>query len=65
LALEPIKPEAGAVPNVIGMGVRDAVYLLEKKGLTVEIKGVGRVKKQSIPPGTPSRKYKTIQIELS
>jgi cell division protein FtsI (penicillin-binding protein 3) len=65
MALEPILAESGGVPNVVGMGVRDAVYLLEKKGLRVEIKGVGKVKKQSIAPGTNSKKYKTIQIELS
>lgn len=65
LALEPIKLEGAGVPNVIGMGVKDAVYLLEKKGMRVEVKGVGRVKRQSIAPGSNSKKYKNIQIELS
>ena len=40
------------VPNVVGMGIRDALYILENLGLTVEIEGYGRVKRQSIKPGT-------------
>jgi cell division protein FtsI (penicillin-binding protein 3) len=65
LALAPIKMEGLGVPNVVGMGVRDAVYLLEKKGLNVIVIGVGKVKRQSIAPGTSSKKYKSIQLELS
>ncbi len=42
----------GVVPNVIGMGLDDALYLLEKCGLTVDIVGYGRVAKQSIAPKT-------------
>lgn len=37
------------VPNVVGMGVRDAVFLLESRGLSVSLEGVGRVVSQSIP----------------
>ena len=44
--------EEGCVPNVIGMGLEDALYLLEKSGLRVEIKGYGKVVKQSIAPNT-------------
>jgi cell division protein FtsI (penicillin-binding protein 3) len=40
------------IPSVIGMGLRDAVYLLEKKGIKVEFSGVGLVKQQSLPPGS-------------
>lgn len=43
------------VPNVVGMGLRDAIYILENLGLQVEIKGYGRVKQQSIKPGTKVR----------
>lgn len=39
------------VPNVHGMGARDAVYLLESRGLKVKICGRGRVTEQSLPPG--------------
>lgn len=40
------------VPNVIGMGARDAVYLLESKGIKVRLAGCGKVAQQSIPAGT-------------
>jgi len=43
------------VPNVIGMGLRDAVYVLENRNLKVVTDGVGRVVLQSIKPGTPTR----------
>lgn len=42
----------GKVPNVEGMGLDDALYLLEKSGLTVSIVGCGKVVKQSIVPNT-------------
>ena len=40
------------VPNVVGMGLDDALYLLEKCGLMVEISGYGKVVKQSLAPNT-------------
>lgn len=53
------------VPSVIGMGAKDAVYLLESMGLKARISGVGKVKSQSIPPGNTLRKGQTIQIRLN
>jgi cell division protein FtsI (penicillin-binding protein 3) len=44
-----IKP--GLVPNVVGMGLQDALYLLENNGMKVRVSGYGTVKRQSIPPG--------------
>ncbi len=41
------------VPNLIGMSARDAVYLLESKGMSAHISGFGKVVKQSIPSGKP------------
>ncbi|MEP7269534.1 MAG: penicillin-binding protein [Saprospiraceae bacterium] len=40
------------IPDVRGMGLRDALYILENKGIKVRMQGVGRVKQQSITPGT-------------
>jgi len=40
------------IPSVVGMGARDAVYLLEKLGVRVILNGVGLVEKQSIPAGS-------------
>ncbi len=44
--------QRGKVPSVIGMGARDAAYLLEKAGLKVRIKGIGKVYEQSVRPGS-------------
>ena len=52
------------VPNVIGMGAKDAVYLLESLGLKVQINGMGKVKTQSIPSGNTINKGRTIQLRL-
>ena len=51
------------VPNVKGMGLRDALHLLESRGLKVEVQGIGKVKLQSIKSGTPVRKQ-TIKLTL-
>lgn len=55
----------GAVPNVMGMGLKNALYLLENAGLRVVIKGAGKVRNQSIPGGTQLSRDQTIVIELS
>jgi cell division protein FtsI (penicillin-binding protein 3) len=52
------------VPNVRGMGARDAVYVLENMGLKVNIKGRGFVKEQSIKPGIRIKKGNTIYLRL-
>ncbi len=53
------------VPDVRGMGLRDALYLLENAGLTVKSEGSGTVRRQSIRPGTELRARQTINLELS
>ncbi|MCR5158139.1 MAG: transpeptidase family protein [Prevotella sp.] len=55
----------GVMPNVTGMGARDAVFLLEKMGLKVRITGTGDVKGQSIPAGTSLKAGMTCRLELS
>ncbi|MDE7129486.1 MAG: PASTA domain-containing protein, partial [Alistipes sp.] len=42
-----------AVPDVRGMGLKDALYVLERCGLEVSFKGAGRVTQQSVKAGTP------------
>ncbi len=56
--------EAALVPNVQGMTLKDALYLLENKGLVVSITGTGRVRKQSVSPGVRISKGKRITIQL-
>ncbi len=55
----------GLVPNVMGMGLRDALYILENRGLRVKFQGVGSVKRQSIRPGERAPQGTTITIELT
>jgi cell division protein FtsI (penicillin-binding protein 3) len=55
----------GTVPDVNGMSLRDAVYLLETSGLRVQVQGRGVVQWQSIAPGTAASKGQAIVIQLS
>ena len=53
------------MPNVKGMGLKDAVYLLENMGVKVKISGKGKVSGQSIAPGTALAKGLTVILDLS
>lgn len=53
------------VPNVVSMGLKDAIYLLENMGLRVKAVGRGSVRNQSITPGTRIKKGDIIRLELS
>lgn len=55
---------AKTIPDVRGMGLRDALNCLENRGVRVTAKGRGRVMAQSILPGTAIQKNTTITIEL-
>ncbi|MCK7559602.1 transpeptidase family protein [Chitinophaga sedimenti] len=61
----PVAQPRGVVPNVKGMGLKDALYLLENAGLRVVVKGAGKVATQSINGGTAINREQTIVIELS
>jgi len=51
-------------PNVVGMGLKDAVYLLENSGLKVAATGRGRVMNQSVTAGANFKKGQTISLVL-
>lgn len=53
------------VPNVVDMGLKDALYLLENAGLKVIVKGRGKVVRQSLPPGTRIMNGGTIYLDMS
>ncbi len=53
------------VPNVVGMGLRDGLYLLENAGMKVRVAGSGMIIRQSVLPGTNIAPGKSITIELS
>jgi cell division protein FtsI (penicillin-binding protein 3) len=53
------------MPNVRGMGLKDAIYLLESMGLKVTVRGRGKIAMQSVAPGTSLAKGITVILELS
>lgn len=55
----------GLVPDVDGMTLRDAIYLLEKSGLHVSTRGKGRVTQQSISPGVRISRGARIYLQLN
>ena len=61
---EPLTLIDNLVPNVYGMGARDALYLLEKSGLNVNVTGSGRVVSQSIDPGQKIVKGRTVNLVM-
>jgi cell division protein FtsI (penicillin-binding protein 3) len=57
--------QATVTPDVKGMGLKDAVYLLENKGLRTVVTGKGRVVNQSLVAGTPFQKGQQILLMLN
>ena len=53
------------IPAVVGMGLKDVVYLMENKGLKVMATGRGKVLSQSLPAGATFKKGQTIAIFLN
>ena len=64
IVMDELDYNSGVVPDVRGMGASNAVFVLEKAGLYVKIKGVGKVKQQSIPPGTRLQSGQTVFLTL-
>ena len=55
----------GTVPDVMGMGARDAIFNMENRGIKTRIVGRGKVIKQSLVPGTPVKKGAVCSLELN
>ncbi len=62
--LRPMPLRPGRVPNVEGLTLRDALFLLENRGLRVRSNGSGRVISQSVAAGTPARRGTTVVLQL-
>ena len=52
------------VPDLMGMGLKDAVYAIENNGYRCSYEGIGHVANQSPAPGTKYSKGQTIKIVL-
>lgn len=61
---KPRNIESKDVPDLQGMAMRDALFILENKGFKVTFKGSGKVVEQSLPPGTNKSGLKTILLTL-
>ncbi|MDR2231988.1 MAG: PASTA domain-containing protein [Tannerella sp.] len=64
ISFKEIQIISGLVPNVVGMGAKDAVFAMEQAGLRVNFVGRGKVVSQSIAPGLRVNKGQTVGIEL-
>jgi cell division protein FtsI (penicillin-binding protein 3) len=53
------------IPDVKGMGLRDALYMLESMDLRVTVKGSGKVRSQEPGPGSPIKRSETILLQLN
>ncbi|MCD8296939.1 MAG: transpeptidase family protein [Prevotella sp.] len=52
------------IPDVRGMGARDAVFLLESRGVKVRLQGRGKVVEQSLPAGHVINRGETCSLKL-
>ncbi len=64
LALFPVINKPKQMPDVKGMSAKDALYLLESKGLKVSLIGCGRVKQQSVKAGSILSKGSKVNLIL-
>jgi cell division protein FtsI (penicillin-binding protein 3) len=55
----------GVIPDVTGMGARDAVYILESRQVKVRIEGRGKVIAQSLPAGHQIKKGEICSLKLN
>ena len=60
-----IKTYQYTMPDVRGMGLRDAMYLLETTGLKVIVNGAGKVVAQSVTPGQAINEGTIVTIQLN
>ena len=60
----PVTPK-NTMPDVHGMGARDAVYMVESRGAVVTIHGKGKVTAQSKAPGTKIKKGEKVTLTLN
>lgn len=65
IEFKPCKVSESLMPNVIGMGLRDAMHILGNCGLEVRVIGRGKVVKQSLSAGSKIEKGDIVYLELS
>ena len=63
-ALTARKTAVDIIPDLTGMGAKDAVYQLERRGVKAIVKGRGKVKSQSIYSGTTVKQGMACELRL-
>ena len=58
------RKNGGVVPEVKGMGLKDALYAIENNGYTCTYEGIGHVVRQSHKPGQKYSKGEIIRLVL-
>ncbi|MBU2913955.1 MULTISPECIES: penicillin-binding protein [Reichenbachiella] len=64
IAWKPLKYQDTVVPDVRGMTLRDALFILENKHIKVKYSGLGRVTDQSVLPGVRINDDLSIELKL-
>ena len=64
VSMASVDVKAGKMPDVTGMGARDAVYQLERLGVKVKLSGKGFVARQSLAPGSTLQTGMSCMLEL-
>ena len=64
VVISQLDEELMRMPDVRGMGLKDALFILENRGLKVKTSGKGAVRKQSIRAGEPVRRASQVELTL-
>ncbi len=65
IRLAGIKIQEGLIPDVRGMSLRDAIYVLENSGLRVQYSGKGRVLRQAPQPGARYSEGSVVSLDMN
>mgnify|MGYP003987672353 FL=1 len=57
--------QKGVMPNLKGIEIMDALFLLENRGIIVEFEGNGKVISQSVPKGKKINKGLIVELKLT
>ncbi|MFR9503378.1 MAG: penicillin-binding transpeptidase domain-containing protein [Rikenellaceae bacterium] len=63
--IEDIEYSTTTMPNVVGLGLKDALFILESRGLRVSFSGKGSVRSQSIKAGSKISNGAVVSIRLN
>lgn len=60
-----VKVKEGVVPNVMGMGLSDAIFAMENAGFKTKVSGWGKVVNQSLVAGTKNKIGTPVELALN